>query len=279
MTAPPDTPAVSTHRRFLKVIACEIALREICHAVAQSPSLVDLEFLPQGLHDTPTRGRDEIQRRLDAVPAGKYDAVLIGYGLCSSILKDLCARDTRLVIPRAHDCITFFLGSKERYQQCFTERPGTYYFTAGWLEVRQRRDGEGTAGHGGFMPANSAAALQLDYQHWVAKYGEDQARYLMEVMAGWSTRYTHGTLIDFDFTRPLRCREEVERVCQEKGWQFEALEGDLSLLRRWLNGDWTENDFLVVPPGRSVVPSFDEGVIACSRMSPADGHQDRASTA
>lgn len=270
MTDPIDASAASARRPFFKVIACEIALREICYAVARSPSLVDLEFLPQGLHDTPNRGRDEIQRRLDAVPAGKYDAVLIGYGLCSSILQDLRARRTQLVIPRAHDCITFFLGSKERYQQCFAERPGTYYFTAGWLEVRQRRAGDGAAGHGGFMPANSAAALERDYQQWVAKYGEEQARYLREVMAGWSTHYTHGTLIDYDFTRPLRCREEVERVCQEKGWQFEALEGDLSLLQRWLDGDWAESDFLVVPPGGSVVPSFDEGVIACASVSAPD---------
>ncbi len=258
----PDTSPDAGRRLFLKVIACEIALREICYAAAQSPNLVDLEFLPQGLHDTPGRGRDEIQRRVDAVPAGKYDAILIGYGLCSSILKDLVARHTRLVIPRAHDCITFFLGSKERYQRCFTERPGTYYFTAGWLEVRRRRGGEGTTGHGGFMPANSAAALESDYQLWVAKFGEDQAKYLMEVMAGWSTHYTHGTLIDFDFTRPLRCREEVQHICEEKSWQFDALEGDLSLLRRWLEGDWADDAFLAVPPGRRIIPSFDEGVVA-----------------
>jgi hypothetical protein len=30
---------------FLKIIACEIVLREVCHAVARSPNLVDVEFL------------------------------------------------------------------------------------------------------------------------------------------------------------------------------------------------------------------------------------------
>ncbi len=93
----------------------------------------DLEFLTQGYHDIPATGRVEIQKLIDAVPAGKYDAILLGYGLCSNILTGVTCSHTRLVIPRAHDCITFFLGSKERYQRCFGERPGTYYFTSGWL--------------------------------------------------------------------------------------------------------------------------------------------------
>jgi hypothetical protein len=49
--------------RFLKIIACEIAFREICHVAARSPNLLDLDFLTQGLHDTPRTGGVEIQRR------------------------------------------------------------------------------------------------------------------------------------------------------------------------------------------------------------------------
>jgi len=260
---------------YLKVIACEIALREICHLAARSRSVLDLEFLPQGLHDTPALGRDEIQRRIDAVPSGKYEAVLIGYGLCSSILKDLRAGPTPLVIPRAHDCITFFLGSKERYQRYFSARPGTYYFTAGWLEVRARRGPAATAGHGLFMPAQTPGAREEEYARWVAKYGEEQAQYLREVMAGWTAHYTHGTLIEFDFTKHLGCSEEVRRICAEKGWQYEELAGDAGLLQRWLDGLWGPADFLVVPPGGKVVPSHDEQVVACAAsdadLSPGAG--------
>ena len=53
---------------FLKVIACEIALREICFVAAQTENLIDLEFLTQGLHDHPLEGRKQIQERIDAVP-------------------------------------------------------------------------------------------------------------------------------------------------------------------------------------------------------------------
>jgi hypothetical protein len=37
--------ASSANTQFFKVIACEIAFREICHAAARSPKLHDLEFL------------------------------------------------------------------------------------------------------------------------------------------------------------------------------------------------------------------------------------------
>ncbi len=247
---------------ILKVLACDIARREICHCAARSPNIVDLEFLPQGLHDTPAQGRAELQRRIEAVPADAYEAVLVGYGMCGGILHGLCAGTTRLVIPQAHDCITFFLGSQERYQERFTERPGTYYFTAGWLEVPVRRGGQAGAGHGAFMPARPAAAIEARAAEWTVRHGEEAARYLLEEMQRWTQHYTHGTLIEFDFTRPLRLDDQVRRLCTEKGWEFEAVPGDLGLLQRWLDGDWEAADFLEVAPGQKVVPSFDVRVIA-----------------
>ena len=44
---------------FYKVIACEIAFRELCYAAAKSRNLIDFEFLTQGYHDIPGTGRTE----------------------------------------------------------------------------------------------------------------------------------------------------------------------------------------------------------------------------
>ena len=253
------TPA--KQRMFLKVIACEIAFREICFAAAQSPHLLDLEFLTQGHHDVPQAGREDIQRRIDAVPAGKYDAILIGYGLCSNMLLGVATGHTPLIIPRAHDCITFFLGSKERYQQYFNEHPGTFYYTSGWLECRQRRGLEESQESTFFMPANANLSLRATYDEWVQKYGEEQAKYLMEVLGNWSEGYTRGVLIDYDFTKGLPLEKEVREICGRRGWNYEGVAGDLGLLRRWVNGQWDEADFLKVLPKEEVVATYDERIM------------------
>jgi hypothetical protein len=253
----------SPESRLLKVIACEIAFREISFLAAQSPHAIDVEFVTQGLHDHPNQGREEVQRRVNSVPAGKYDAILLGYGLCGNIMCDLEATHTQLVIPRAHDCITFFLGSKGRYQQLSDARPGSYYYTSGWLECLRKRGNLSNSMDRQFLPTRAGLSTGSEsiYQEWVAKYGEEQAQYLMEVMGQWTASYTHGVLIDFDFTKPLRLDAQVRDICAERGWAFEKMAGDLGLLERWLNGAWNPDEFLVVRPGEKVVPSYDSTVM------------------
>jgi hypothetical protein len=246
---------------FLKVIACEIAARELYYVAARSRNLIDLEFLTQGHHDTPATGREEIQKRIHEVPAGKYDAILLGYGLCSNILMGLTTNHTKLVIPRAHDCITFFLGSNQRYQQCFAAHPGTYYYTSGWLECAKRRGNKGSVWGGASLPAGSALDLRATYEQWVKKYGEEQAKYLVEEMGRWTEAYSHGTLIEFDFLKELKLGEEVQKICAEKGWTFNEIKGDLGLLQKLLDGEWDDAAFLTVQPGQKVVASHDEAIV------------------
>ena len=119
----------------LKLISCEIFYRELCAAVSRSPNTVDLEFLPKGLHDIGcTAMLARLQEAVDRVEDGKYDAVLLGYGLCNNGIVGLTARATRLVVPRAHDCITLFLGSRQKYLDYFNSHPGVYFKTTGWIE-------------------------------------------------------------------------------------------------------------------------------------------------
>ena len=253
---------------FLKVIACEIAFRELCYAAAASRNLIDLEFLTQGYHDIPGTGRVEIQKRIDAVPAGRYEAIVLGYGLCSNILTGLTTAHTPLVIPRAHDCITFFLGSKERYRKCFDAHPGTYYYTSGWLECATRRGSKGPVWGGACLPAGANTGAKAAYEEWVKKYGEDQANYLMEEMSRWTDAYSHGTLISFDFVEHLKLNEQVRQICAERGWQYGEIPGDLGLLHRLLAGEWLEADFLIVAPGQRVIATNDEHVIEAEPAPP-----------
>jgi hypothetical protein len=171
-------------------------------------------------------------------------------------------------VPRAHDCITLFLGSKERYQKLFTERPGTYYFSSGWLEYARRRGDKGWSwGGGASVPANANLNFKPAYDKWVQKYGEEQAKYLLEEMSRWTDHYTHGTLIDFDFLKPLDLAGQVKQICAEKKWQYEEVQGDLGLFEKLLGGEWPETEFLVLKPGQKLVATFDEKVIEATESS------------
>ncbi len=260
MTMTIPTP---THPRLLKAIACEIAFREISHCAARSVNLIDTEFVTQGLHDMPSRGLGHIQERVDAVPEGRYEAILVGYALCGNLIKGLRARRTPLVIPRAHDCIAFFLGSRQRHRELLESRPGTYYYTSGWLECLRRRGERATPGDAMYLPgpAGMTDSARQQYEGWVARYGEEKARYLLSELETWKEHYQIGALIDFDFARPLGLGDQVRGICHDRGWAYEEIPGDLGLLQRWLDGPWSGDEFLIVPPGHEVKPSYDDGVM------------------
>ncbi len=120
----------------LKLIACEVLLREICHCVAQSPHVIDLDFTEKGDHDRSDYLRGFIQSKIDAAEQSgrKYDAILLGYGLCGNSTADIFARETSVVLPRAHDCCTLFLGSKLRFKEYFAGNPSMPFTSTGYME-------------------------------------------------------------------------------------------------------------------------------------------------
>ncbi len=238
---------------YLRVVACEVLLREVCHLAATAPHVCDVDLLTQGYHDRVNEGREAIQAIIDEPTDRAYDAILLGYGLCNNLVAGLRAGRVPLVVPRGHDCITFLLGSKEAYEEQFRATPGTYYYSSGWLECRTRR--------GGIDIAQTGGSLTTQFEELVAKYGEDNARYLVEALSAWTEHYERGALIHFGFEELSAMERRVREVCEEHGWRFELLTGDLGLLRRWLHGDWAPREFLVVQPGEVIQPAWDGSVL------------------
>ncbi|MGB9682861.1 MAG: DUF1638 domain-containing protein [bacterium] len=252
---------VVNKKKKLAVITCEVLARELYYATLINQNIIHLEFKTKGLHDNPETMRKELQEEVDKISFStreKFMAILLGYGLCSNGTMGIKARNIPIIIPRAHDCITLFLGSKERYSEEFTKYPGTYYFTTGWVE----RGKEGVE-----RSKTSGYGLGKTYEEYVALYGEDNARYLYELENSWSMRYNQATYIDMHLPIPFTYEKEVEKEAERLGWSYRKIDGDMKLFHNLLDGRWDENDFLIVPPGYSIQPSYDRCIL---KIEPAN---------
>lgn len=236
----------------LKFIGCEIAFREVCLVAAQSRNVVDLEFITKGLHDVERADMlTRVQSRVDAVDPERYTAILLGYGRCSDGVVGLRAGALPLVIPRAHDCITFFLGSRERYQQYVDANPGTYFRTSGWIEREFAREPNGVM---------NKLGLDKTYEEYVAEYGKENADFIWQSISSWQVNYSRLAFIDTGVGVEVRYEDRVRAEAVEHGWEYEHLDGNIALLHRLLDGEWPEDEFVIVPPGGRVV-ARDDGMI------------------
>ncbi len=243
----------------MKLISCEIFYREFCAAIARSVNTIEVEFLTKGLHDVGAPDMlARIQAAVDRVEGSRYHAVLLGYGLCNNGVVGLTAGDTQLVIPRAHDCITLFLGSKERYLDYFQGHPGVFFETTGWLE-RGESDGELSQ-----LALGKKLGITASFDELTARYGEDNARYLQEELGRLTSHYRQITFIEMGVEPDLSFESRAREKAESRAWKFEKQRGDSGLIQRLVDGPWDESEFLVVPPGRTVAADYNSGIICLS---------------
>ncbi len=243
----------------LLAIACEVVAREFYLAAAWAEAAVDIKLLTQGLHDRKQeRMRTIIQDEIDAAGAARYDAVVLGYGLCSNGTEGIVAREKPLVIPRAHDCITLLLGSRARYAEEFASTPGTYYYSTGWCE----RDKEDIGPHEpGVM---ERMGLSGSYEEYVERYGEENAKYILEQIRGGLRHYDRLAFIEMGLGGNEEARREAEERAAREGWRFEVMKGDISLIKKLLSGQW-DDDFVTLEPGQALAASHDDRVMRCTQ--------------
>ncbi|MEA2011966.1 MAG: DUF1638 domain-containing protein [Verrucomicrobiota bacterium] len=238
----------------LKLIACEVLKREFEYICKNSSNHIDTLFLPKGLHDLGTEKMlQNIQDALDNTDPG-YDYIFMGYGLCNNGISGLISKTIPMVVPKAHDCITLFLGSRERYTQYFNDNPGVYFLTSGWLEYAEIADElkEGSIPH--------QLGMDASYNKLLEKYGKDNADYLYETLCNTSKNYSQYTFIEMGVEKNKKFEKQALEEAKKKDWRFEKIQGNLNLFKKPINGPW-DNNFLIVNPNTQISPSYDEEVI------------------
>ncbi|NLV73779.1 MAG: DUF1638 domain-containing protein [Chloroflexi bacterium] len=238
-----------------KLIACDVFARLAYYCAALSPNLIDIEFLEKGLHVEPANLRSELNAHINAVDPAVYDAILLAYGLCGNSVVGLRAGELPLVIPRAHDCITLFLGSAAQYAQEAREHPGTYWYTPDYIE-RGRAATDVVA-----LGSSGIEDMQGVYAEYVEKYGQDNADYLMEVMGAWTAHYDRAVYIRTCEATFPDLSAVVRETAERRGWNYVEMAGSLLLIRDLIDGRWDDERYLVVQPGQAIEPSNDAGVV------------------
>lgn len=243
-----------------KLIACKALFREISLIAADTRAVLDVTFMRRGLHDTPNLLREALQKEIDAVDSGgdmhsndmlwsdDFDAILLGYGLCSNGVAGLTSKKHPLVVPRCDDCIALYIGSYKQYRDFHAQHPGTYWYNASWIE-------------NGYTPSESMHHRML--AEYTAQYGAENAAYIMDTESAVKNYNTAAYVAWKELDFP-----EYEQYTQEAAeyfdWQYKRVQGDSGWLRDFLSGNHDKR-FAVAQPGETLAQDLGGSVIkSCS---------------
>ncbi len=240
-----------------KLIACEVFYREACLCAATVPHRVDVEFTEKNAHEKSEGLRAMVQERIDAAEGGSvaYDAILLGFGLCGNGVLGVGTRKTTLVIPRAHDCCTIFLGSRRAFEEHFRDNPSLPFSSVGYMERGGAWVHDATTIH--------VPGLSKQYEDYVALYGEENARYIVETLtvsqtqALTDTRDDRVVFVDVPELAHLGFAEKARAEAEAAGKRFVRIEGSTRLIRGLMEGAWDEEEFLVLRPGQKIGGVYD----------------------
>jgi hypothetical protein len=238
----------------LLALCCGALARSLYAVAAASPNTVSIQLLRQGLHDRPTNLRAALQTAVDSADSNDHDAIILAYGICGTATVGLRAGKIPLVIPRAHDCITLYLGSMDRYNYEFSQHPGTFWYSVDYLERQE-------IGASDQLGAAGISELIDQYEQYVNKYGKKRADFLIEEFKRWARHYTRAAFIDTGLGDQAGYENQAKKRAEREGWQFERVQGDKRLLEMLVDGVWAGDEILVVPPGHVIEQSYDAGLV------------------
>ena len=249
-----------------KLISCNVFQRELCAAIAESPNVVDPEFLELGLHENSERLRARLQERIDEATAASERG--------GRSLRQVRRDPPRLRALRQRPSGDGGQGPAPRPRP----RPRLLHHTLGvarrlpreFRRQLERAPGARPGTSSGAPPTSDlrkrgrATGLGLEYEELVAQYGEENARYVWDTMHP-AMEEKEIRFIETAETAALGYAESMRAKAAEEGKEFFLLRGSSRLLRALVAGAWDDSEFLVVPPGKRVEALYDHERILAAR--------------
>lgn len=230
----------------IAIVSCRVFEQELSLHARGASHIAEVRFLEVGLHDHPPGLRSSLQAEIDALDAREdIEAVVLAYALCGLGTAGLRAGRHPIVIPRAHDCITLFLGSKEAFAKDQTARPDTYYYTPGWMQANRTPGPE---------------RLESLRAELGKKFEEDDVEFLIESEREHWAQHGRAVFLDLGTPGADDCAHRAEAAAKSLGWEFERIPGRAALFLDLLAGNWDDERFQIIPPGGSLAHAADAGI-------------------
>jgi hypothetical protein len=218
------------------LIACEVFRQELEALRDSSPGLAHVEFVELALHEHPQRLQKALAQRIETLEKeNDFEAILLGFGLCGNALVGLGPTRCRLVVPKAHDCVSIFLGSRQAHEALQAEHPKVYFFLPGW-------------NRGGQAPTEEK--MKARRRDFVERFDEEDADFLME--SEFHSLRDRDYAVHIDLGIGDDTRDQSRKTAAHWGWPLSERRGDPSFLKDLLTGPWDEDRFLLVSPGQKV---------------------------
>jgi len=208
-----------------KIIACGSIKPELEKLAGDDPRL-SIRYMPQNLHRLPDKLTGKLQHAIDETGDG-FEQVVLGYGLCSNGIVGIRAPKQGLYIPHVHDCITFYLGSREAYHQVFSKKPGTYHLTRSWID-------------------NQTDPLGLMKNEYTRRVGSEMAE---EAIRTEIRNYQYISFIDTGRSGNESYRDRARENAAYFNKEFIEYKGADTFFRKILFGPYQKPDFICIAPG------------------------------
>ncbi len=238
-----------------KLISCSIFIREISGLLSNNTNSIYPVFLDLGAHNEPEKLKRLIQKEIDKTKSNDFDAILLAYGLCGNSLVGIQSENLPLILPKAHDCCTILLGSRDAFTTHFSDNLSASWSCNGYMESNES--------HFHASDEGKIFGLNKTYEELVKQYGKENADYLIKEVVG---ETNDGPLFYIDLPE-TSIKENITNfvsAAEKRKQEYIMLKGNISLLKDFLQGDWNE-DFLIVPPGFYIEPSYNEDVVRKSK--------------
>lgn len=233
------------------LIACDVFEESINNFKNQTPHTITPIYLKLEAHLEPGKLHQELQDIIDEAEGQPYDMILMAYGLCGNATNGIKARSIPIVIPRAHDCCTLFLGSIGRFLEHFGENLSAQWTSSSYLAKSNQ----------GMYSANvedtlSYFGLSEEYEELVKQYGEDNAQYLWETLHSKDQYNTKMFYISTGAPDDEMNIEKLKQTAKEEGKTFHLIAGNLGLIEGLFGEKWGD-EYLFVSPGQRIVSTND----------------------